>query len=180
MKLKLVAFLLGGLLIGVLLGWVLLREFGAAGNPKSVRQLPPTVGTAAPDIALKSLDGTSLRLSSFKGKPVVINFWATWCPPCKEEMPIFERYARKYAGQLVILGIDSQESAEIVQPFVTQMGITFPILLDQSGIVSARYFVKDFPYTFFVDESGILRGQHLGLLSEEKLVRFLGTIGIQP
>jgi thiol-disulfide isomerase/thioredoxin len=173
---------LGGFLLGGLFGFYLLREnaqTGARGS-SAVQALPPTVGSLAPEFTLYDLDGGSRALSSFKGRPVVINFWATWCPPCKEEMPLFERYSRKYAGELVFLGIDSAEKAEIVRPFVAKMDITFPILLDQSGMVSDLYFVKDFPYTFFVDENGTLRGQHIGLMTEEKLVKYLDTIGIEP
>ncbi len=144
------------------------------------RPLPPTVGSPVPDFELTGADGALESLSSSRGKQVIINFWATWCPPCKEEMPLLEQYGKKYAGTLVILGVNSGEEPDVVRPVIDKMGITFPILLDQSGNVTDLYYVKDFPYTFFVDETGILRGQHIGLLSEERLVRYLKTIGIEP
>lgn len=144
------------------------------------RPLPPTIGSAVPDFKLASTDGTLQSLSSYRGKQVIINFWATWCPPCKEEMPLLELYGQKYAETLVILGVNSGEEPDVVRPVIEKMGITFPILLDQAGNVTDLYYVKDFPYTFFIDEAGILRGQHIGLLSEERLVRYLKTIGIEP
>jgi thiol-disulfide isomerase/thioredoxin len=174
-------YLVGGLifvaLVGLVVLWISPRS---ARTGQTYRSLPPTVGSPVPDFELTRLDGISQQLSKLKGTPVLINFWATWCAPCKEEMPMLERYSKQYAGKLVVLGVDSEEEINLVQPFIQGMEITFPILLDQSGSVSDRYFVKDFPYTFFVDQDGILRGQHLGLLSEDYLVRYLQTIGINP
>jgi thiol-disulfide isomerase/thioredoxin len=178
LKFKIGAFLLGGLLLGVLVGSFIFRDsYGSTGTRD--RLLPPTVGSAAPDFELSNLDGAYQKLNSLKGEPVIINFWATWCAPCKDEMPLLERYGKKYNGKLVILGVNSEEKADVVKSFINEMGITFPILLDQSGIVSGRYFVKDFPYTFFVDADGVLRGQHIGSLTEDRLVKYLATIGIE-
>ncbi|RPJ42604.1 MAG: TlpA family protein disulfide reductase, partial [Chloroflexi bacterium] len=109
-----------------------------------------------------------------------INFWATWCPPCKEEMPLLERYGKKYAGKLVILGITSNEQPEVVEPFVKGMGLTFPILVDHEGAIADRFYVNNYPYTFFVDGEGILRGQHIGIIKEDQLVRYLKMIGLEP
>ncbi len=173
------AFLLGGLLVGISIGSFLFRNNSGSAETKGWL-LPPSVGSAAPDFKLTRLEGADLSLGSFKGKPVMINFWATWCPPCKEEMPLLERYSKKYAEKLVLLGINSEENADVVKPFISTMGISFPILLDLNGTVTNRYFVQDFPYTFFIDENGVLRAQHIGLLTEEQLVKYLGTIGIKP
>lgn len=174
-------FILGGIVLVVLalIGLFLLR--GAGDRPAAAnRQLPPTVGTTLPDFELIGIDDTVHLLSDYQGKKVIINFWATWCPPCVEEMPLLQAYAQKYTGELVVLGVNSMETLDNVRPFIEEMGITFPILLDEAGLVSDRYFVKDYPYTFFVDESGVLRAQHIGLLSEERLVRYLRTIGLEP
>ena len=179
LKLKTGVFLLGGLILGALVGMLILRQDPGESASKD-RLLPPTVGTEVPDFELSTLGGSSLALNSIRGKPLVINFWTTWCGPCKEEMPLLEAYAQKYTGKLVVMGINSAENEETVQPYIDDMEISFPILLDKAGIVSDRYFVKNFPYTFFVDENGILRGQHIGLLSEERLMMYLKTIGIEP
>jgi cytochrome c biogenesis protein CcmG, thiol:disulfide interchange protein DsbE len=126
------------------------------------------------------LVGGSQKLSALRGKAVMINFWATWCPPCKEEMPLFERYSQKYSGGLVLLGIDSGEDAAQVRSFINGMDLTYPILLDLEGDAVSQYYAKNLPSTFFVDSQGILRGQHLGLLTEDLLVEYLKTIGIAP
>lgn len=170
-------FLLGSILVGILLGVIFLTKVypKASQNP---RLLPPTVGSLVPDFNLPLLDGSSQRLSELRGKAVLINFWATWCPPCKEEMPLIQRYASRYKDQLIVLGVDSQENPDIVRNFIKDRGITFPILLDQSGRISDLYFTKNFPTSFFVDADGVLRGQHMGQLSEDLLVQFLKTIGL--
>ena len=178
MKWKGPALLLGGLLLGVLLGVVVL--WSSPDNPTTTnRQLPPTVGSPAGDFTLRGLDGQVYDLSDLKGTPVVINFWATWCPPCKEEMPLLEEYARKYPDQMVILGVDYQEKEDVVRAYKEEVGVTFPILLDRTGSVADTYYVRNFPMTFFVDTEGMIRAQHLGLLTEDLLVRYLQTIGIE-
>jgi cytochrome c biogenesis protein CcmG, thiol:disulfide interchange protein DsbE len=178
-------FLAGGLILAALIGFTAwLYTLYTPPLPeervnKSVRSLPPVVGSPVPDFPLRRLDGTNQQLSDLKGKPRVINFWATWCAPCKKEMPLFEKYSKKYADELVILGVNSEEDASAIKPFIKEMQTTFPIALDEDGKISDSYFVRDLPYTFFIDRDGILRAQHLGLLSEEQLVRYLQTIGIE-
>lgn len=179
-KWKGIIFLLAGLSIGVLLGLLVYTNGAqATGASAANRVLPPVVGSAAPAFQLPLLSGGSRGLSDLKGKPVLINFWATWCLPCKDEMPLLNRYAQKYQTQLTVIGIDSSEDAALVKPYIDTMGIQFPILLDSNGAVTDRYFVRNFPITFFVDADGILRAQHLGELTEDLLVRYLETIGIK-
>lgn len=178
-------FLLGGLLFGIGLGAVVLFSGPSASAGPKERRLPPTVGSAARDFSLPLLDerdgdGAVITLNALKGQPVVINFWATWCPPCKEEMPLLERYATEYKGQMTVLGVDYAEDEALVRAFVEEQRITFPILLDHDGVVSDLYYVRNYPTTFFVDAEGVLRAQHLGMLTEERMVKYLETIGIQP
>ncbi len=180
MKLKRWLLILAGLFVGIFLGiwFLLLRPQSVAST--AARRLPPVVGAPVPDFTLPRLDGTKQALHALRGKPVVINFWATWCLPCKEEMPLLERYAQKYPDQFIVLGINSAEEEQVVKNYVQSLGITFPILLDQSGSVTESYYVRNFPITFFVDAQGMLRGQHLGTLDETALVKYLQTIGIKP
>ncbi len=180
MKWKVFLLLALGLGVGLGLGALIVLRFLPPAAAAPQRNLPPSVGAEAADFSLTTLDGKTIHLSDYKGRPVVLNFWATWCPPCKEEMPLIERYAQTYGDQLVVLGIDHAESQGVVQDYVDQMGIHFPILLDQDTQVSQRYFVHSFPATFFVDADGVVRAQHLGLLSEDLLVRYLETVGIKP
>ena len=178
MKYKGILILFGGLLVGILLGTtVLLGEPDRTAGAQ--RPLPPTIGSTVSDFELPVLSGQAQRLSELKGRPVVINFWATWCGPCKAEMPLLNRMSREYPDDLVVLGVNYAESVEVVEGFVTGEGITFPILLDEAGHVADLYIVRSYPTTFFVDAEGVLRAQHIGLLSEDLLVRYLELIGLE-
>ena len=174
---RVMVFMLGGLLVGVLLGILIVA--GGPGLAGANRQ-PPAVGLRAPDFSLSMVSGEKLRLSALKGRPVVINFWATWCGPCKEEMPLFEAYAKKTGDQVVWLGVNELESAETVNAFIQELNITFPILLDLEGQVAQDYYVRGYPATYFVDADGIIRAQHLGQIHEELLIVYLETIGFKP
>jgi cytochrome c biogenesis protein CcmG, thiol:disulfide interchange protein DsbE len=178
-NLKGVFFLLVGLAVGVGLGALVL--FGGQNDYRPTdRQLPPTVGSPASDFELKLLGGELQSLEGYRGTPVVLNFWATWCPPCKEEMPLLNRYAGQYEDRLVIVGVNYNEEEEVVQRFVTDEQIQFPILMDLNGLVANLYYVRNYPTTYFIDKEGIVRGQHIGLLHEDLLDRYLQTIGIEP
>jgi cytochrome c biogenesis protein CcmG, thiol:disulfide interchange protein DsbE len=178
-KLKAPFLVLGGLLVGVLLGVLVLVSSHSAEKGAS-RNLPPTVGSPVSDFTLPVLRGGSFEFSQLKGEPAVINFWATWCQPCKQEMPLLQQYVQKYPDRFALIGVDFHEEPGIVQTFVESLGLTFPILLDKTGIAADLYFVRNFPTTFFVDSEGILRAQHVGQLSEEDLAGYLKTIGIEP
>lgn len=181
MKWKGILLLLGGLLVGSGLGAIVFLS----GQPASIdqqgrRSSPPTVGSKAPDFSLSILDGSDQRLSDLQGKPVLINFWATWCLPCKEEMPVLEKAYEKYGGKLVVLGINSGETEAQIRSFLEEIEISFPVMLDETEAVSDLYFVRNFPITYFIDESGVIRAMHLGTLQENQIDRYLSTIGIQP
>lgn len=173
--------LLVGLLLGTALGVLALVYLPARSvSGPGAQKLPPTVGSPAPDFILSELGSKPLKLSDLRGTPAVVNFWATWCEPCKKEVPLLEQTAQKYSGRLVILGVDSQEEEKIVRPFAQQFGMTYAILMDTEGTVTNLYFVKNFPTTFFIDSNGIVRAQHLGLLEEADLSKYLKTVGIAP
>lgn len=182
-----IVFLLAGLLIGALLAYTVLLSGGGAGQETSGEsvgdndpRLPAAVGSTAPDFTLPNLEGEPVALSSLRGKPVVINFWATWCAPCKEEMPLLESTSQQLGDQVVFLGVDYAEGKDVVQSFVSELGLTFPILLDSDGAVADRYYVRNYPTTLFVDAEGVVRAQRVGLLDEDLLEKYLETIGIEP
>lgn len=126
------------------------------------------VGRPAPTIQLSTLDGSQASLANLRGHPVVVNFWATWCEPCKQEMPALQAEAASQPD-LVVLGIDNVESAVKVRPYVELLGVHFPILLDQDGSVVERYQVSGLPTSFFVDRGGVLRSVYRGALTPETL-----------
>ncbi len=131
--------------------------------------LTVAIDEPAPDFALTNLDGETVRLSDFRGKTVVLNFWASWCPPCREEMPEFQELwderGEEGADDLVMLALDFlvQDTATDARNFIEGNGFTFPVLLDTTdGAVADRYRVRGLPATFFIDGEGVVRGVNYG------------------
>lgn len=139
-------------------------------------------GEPAPDFSLKNLEGQEVRLSDLKGKGVVINFWATWCAPCKREMPLMESGYQKVREQgIEILAVNIAESDLAVSRFTERLGLTFPILLDKDRTVTRRYAVGRIPSTFFVDQDGIVVAHFVGEMNarifEENMNLLIPTSG---
>ncbi|HRJ43544.1 MAG: TlpA family protein disulfide reductase [Caldilineaceae bacterium] len=156
---------LGALILLGLLGWGLWQQVRPASLSAPLSSIPaPEVGHPAPDFALPALDGPEVRLSDLRGKVVVLNFWATWCPPCRREMPALEVIWQQHnRGDVVVLGIDQGESAGTVSEYVRQnVGVTFPLLLDRRQDVGDLYLVRSLPTTFFIDGGGIIREIRIG------------------
>jgi cytochrome c biogenesis protein CcmG/thiol:disulfide interchange protein DsbE len=124
-------------------------------------KVPPK---AAPDFTLPTIDGQQVSLREYRGKVVFLNFWATWCIPCREEMPALERLHQTYhqSQDLVVISIDYKESAEQVKAFFQQHGLSFPALLDQSGSVSREYLVTGMPTTYLIGRDGMLLARGIG------------------
>ena len=133
------------------------------------REEAPEVGAPAPAFTLPNLEGEEVSLEDFRGKGVLINFWATWCGPCREEIPALQEFYETYGDRVVVLGIDIRESPSTVRRFVEARGITYPILLDTQGRVAARYEILAIPSSFFVDEDGIIREVIRGALNTKRL-----------
>ena len=138
---------------------------------------PLLVGDQAYDFSLSDLDGNSYSLSGLAGQPVIINFWATWCGPCRIEMPelqaTFERYQ---ADGLIILAIDQQESPDVVRAFFhDEMELTFTPLLDPEGQVAQLYGVSNFPTTFFVNSAGLITALHRGPMVKSQIDGYLAA-----
>ncbi len=126
------------------------------------------IGAAAPDFRLVRLDGSEVRLSDYRGQRVLVNFWATWCPPCRAEMRDLDQVAQsgKTSGS-VVLGVDQLETDTQVRTFIEGLGITdIVVLLDSEGRVSSTYRVNGLPSSFFVDADGVLRDIAVGALSQ--------------
>jgi peroxiredoxin len=134
-------------------GWIVLtRAQQSAGVAAGA-----VAGLAAPDFSLLTSDGRTITLSDLRGQAVIVNFWATWCPPCLEEMPTLQEVYEAYRDEgLVVLAINQDEPADRVARFAQQHGLTFPLLLDAEFNVTDRYQVGLLPSTFFVDRAGVV------------------------
>lgn len=137
----------------------------------------PQVGARAPDFELPRVSGSPMRLRDLRGKAIILNFWATWCPPCLGEMPRLQQAYERFAKHgLVVIGIDQQEYAGPVRDFVRSHGITFPVVLDRDANTAYAYQVSYTPTSFFVDRRGIVRYKSIGPVSDLSLRSQLGTI----
>ncbi|WP_322508818.1 TlpA disulfide reductase family protein, partial [Anaerolinea sp.] len=122
-------------------------------------------GFLAPDFELRSIDGGTIRLSDLQGKVVILNFWASWCPPCREEMPALQRVYQVHQSQgveVIAVNATSQDTLSDVLNFVQDNGLTFSVLLDEQGDVQSTYRISGLPTTFFIDREGKIRELIIG------------------
>ena len=128
------------------------------------------IGNQAPDFILKSINNKNVQLNSFRGKKsVVVNFWATWCPPCREEMPAFEKIFVRNKDKLEILGVNLQESERAINNFVKDIPITFTLLLDPNSEVKKLYNVFTQPVTYFINKDGVIVDKKFGPLTPQEI-----------
>jgi thiol-disulfide isomerase/thioredoxin len=134
-----------------------------ASRVPGAQALRGVLARATPDISLSTLDGGTFRLAAQRGKPVIVNFWATWCLPCRAELPAFEQVHKSHRDDgLVIVGVDVAEPSDVVAKYVAEMGLTFPIAIDEDGEVSELYRVQGLPTTIFVGRDGTIRDVIIG------------------
>ena len=137
----------------------------------------PVPGHPAPDFTLETLDGQTLQLSDLQGQAVVLNFWASWCPPCRAEMPELEQaYLENKDSGLVVLGVNQGEQQAVANDFIQRFALTFPVVLDQELVASRHYKVNSLPTTFFIDRNGIIRDQVTGQVNTALLNEKLRSI----
>jgi len=153
-------------------------------TPASQAAKDPLVDHQAPNFSLVMLNTSSsesskLSLSNFKGKAVVLNFWASWCQPCKEELPLLENTWKQLQAQhkgIVFLGINFQESRKDASRFLQQYGITYPAALDTDGSIANKYNVTSLPQTIFIDQNGIITSREPQELTAKELSQNLQSI----
>ena len=159
------------LLLGTLI-WLMSISCGLSQLDTSLPSLQ--VGSIAPDFSLQSSSDTIIMLSSLRGKIVMVNFWASWCGPCKEEMPAIQNVYSKYSENLMILGVNDDDSVSTIRDFARQFELTFPLLIDSTGSVAAQYGIRAYPSTFFIDRDGIIFRIMVGTMTQSTIEDILG------
>lgn len=137
------------------------------------------IGGTAPDFALSELNGEIIRLSQFRGQPVLLSIGASWCPDCRVEAPLLEELHQSHP-ELVVLLVDAKEEPDVVQRFVDEFHLTHPVLLDRDGKVMELYEVFAIPTELFIDEEGIIRAKIIESVTPQLLEKNLPLIGVIP
>ena len=184
-----VALTLGVILVVVAIFLVMNRAGGENGGGSFVKFNPftgriptsggPEIGKTAPDFEIELLDGGTFRLSEQEGKIVWLNFWASWCPPCRAETPDIQQvWSEEQGSDLMLVAVNYAEKTQTVEEFDQRLGLTFPIGLDTTGQITTNYRVTGFPSHFLVDKNGVLREIWVGTMSQsamhEKLEKVRG------
>ena len=143
-------------------------------TPRVIRSRAETTDVAAPDFEVETFAGETLRLSDLEGQVVVLNFWASWCPPCRWEMPAFEEISQEYRDQGVIfVGIAMSDTLEDAKGFADQTGVTYPLALDATNEIVRAYEVRTLPTTFFIDKEGRIQRRLTSAANEGMLKVFI-------
>jgi cytochrome c biogenesis protein CcmG/thiol:disulfide interchange protein DsbE len=185
---KLIGMLLLGVALGVGAGAALWYAPGATastpiapapGTTPLTAAPAPVVDAPAPDFSLTGLDGRTTALADLRGKTVILNFWATWCEPCREELPLLDGFARTYAETLAVIAVETGEPVDAVRTFTDSLGLKWiRVLMDPAGQTGGLYLVRGLPTTFFIDSAGIIRRIRIGTLSAADLESTLKQMGV--
>ena len=151
-------------LLGLIVA-LLLTACGAEAAPQD----DVTAGPPVPDRTFETFDGQQLSLDELAGTPLVVNFWASWCPPCVAEMPDLERVHLDVADQVRFVGLNTQDNRQQAETLVERTGVTYDLGLDPDGVLFSDFEVVAMPTTFFVDDAGAIVHRHAGLLTEQQL-----------
>lgn len=159
---------IAGLALGLGVAGMLLLQRGTTTELAPKSSLLPK--ETAPAFSLALLDGGNLALGDHKGKPVLINFLASWCLPCRDEMPAIERISREYRGKgVVFVGVAVDDTEAKLRDFTTRYGVTFPVGLDKDAVVQKSFGLYGIPTTYFIDRKGVVNYFHSGAVTEELL-----------
>jgi peroxiredoxin len=144
---------------------------------QTIEVTPNNIKTKAIDFNLKDLNGNELSLSDLKGKKVFLNFWATWCPPCKAEMPEIERlYQETKDSDLVIVSVEIGEPLNTVKSFIDSNKYNFKVLIDPDQSVATKYNITSIPTSYFIDKDGIIVSKHVGDMNIDQMKAYIKTL----
>lgn len=168
--------LIGTGLISIgLMFFLILRNNSASTQDFSA--VPVKVNFPAPELTLVDLAGNTVSLKDHLGSVVLVNLWATWCPPCKEEMPTLETFYEKYKNDgFVLLSIDQEETLDVVRPFVEEYGLTFPVWLDENYQAQRVFNTMNLPSSYVIDREGIVRLMWIGGISKRNLEKYVPDV----
>lgn len=154
--------------------------FGIAdmGAEENIQFVAPAVDSPAPNFELLDLNGKLVQLEDYRGQVVMLNFWATWCPPCRLEMPTLNSRYEAHSTEFTVLAVNFAEQENVVEEFALELGLSFPVLLDSDGAIQEQYQVRGYPSSVFIDADGIIRIIHIGILTDGQLDSYLAELGI--
>lgn len=168
---------IGLISIGVMLFLLLRKNPPVAASAQDFSAVPVQVDFAAPKLDLTNLSGSQVSLDDYLGKVVLVNLWATWCPPCREEMPTLQTFYEKYKQDgFVLIAIDQEETLEVVTPFVEEFGLTFPVWLDLDYLAEREFNTSNLPSSYVIDRAGRVRLMWIGGISKTNLEKFVPNI----
>lgn len=162
------------LIILVAAGLIYQRRSLLPNEPKiQESEVGTAIGQLAPDLTLQRLDGEKISISQLRGKKVLLNFWASWCAPCRMEKPDLQKLYDDYQGRIEVLAVNQGEAKGVVSEYMMINGYSFPIALDLTGQASKKYLIRGIPTTFFLDEQGMIINKHSGVLNYNQMLQLL-------
>lgn len=165
MKKKISIFLIAALLLGGL------SVFYFQNSINEVQaEVGTEVGMQAPDFTLTNMNEQKVSLSDYRGQKVFLNFWASWCPPCREEMPDMQKLHEKYGDEVVILAVNVGESKSATANFMMENGLNFSVLLDKDKSTAQNYLVRGIPTSYFLDQNGVIKEKVVGAVSYQRML----------
>jgi cytochrome c biogenesis protein CcmG, thiol:disulfide interchange protein DsbE len=170
--------LAGGLavLVAIVLALVVFNQIrrGSSGALGALDRRAPALDQPAPNFALQSPDGRTVKLSDLRGQVVLVNFWATWCIPCRDELPAIQQvYSEQKDQGFTVLEVNEQETPKAIEEFAATIGAMPPIVLDRDGSVMQQYQLKGLPDTFVVDRQGVVRGLSYGPVTRQAMLKYI-------
>jgi thiol-disulfide isomerase/thioredoxin len=156
---------------------LLTNQSTSAASPQDFSAVPVQVDFPAPELTLTTLSGDPVSLSDYLGNVVLVNLWATWCPPCREEMPTLEAFYEKYKSEgFVLIAIDQGETLTQINPFVTEFKLTFPVWLDTGSEAGRVFETMNLPSSYVIDRTGRVRLMWIGGISKKNLEKYVPDV----